>query len=74
VVATAFNVFILLMTSPVLNTYDQALRFLDAEPTQEDEHIQALFAVKVRESECASPPSGLTSSRSTTTKLSGSKR
>ena len=32
---------------PVLETYEQALLFLDASPTNEDEHIQALFAVKV---------------------------
>lgn len=32
----------------VLETYEQALIFLDAGPTTEDEHIQALFTVKVR--------------------------
>lgn len=33
--------------SVVLETYEQALIFLDAGPTTEDEHIQALFTVKV---------------------------
>lgn len=42
------NLYTLLTRSGiVLETYEQALIFLDAGPTTEDEHIQALFAVKV---------------------------
>ncbi|EHY59563.1 ubiquitin thiolesterase [Exophiala dermatitidis NIH/UT8656] len=33
----------------VLETYEQALAFLDADPTTEDEHIQALFTVKTND-------------------------
>ncbi len=35
------------MHSAVIDSYEQALLFLDAHPSTEDEHIQALFAVKV---------------------------
>lgn len=31
----------------VIDSYEQALAFLDADSTTEDEHIQALFTVKV---------------------------
>ncbi|KEF51809.1 uncharacterized protein A1O9_12146 [Exophiala aquamarina CBS 119918] len=37
----------------VLETYEQALLFLDASPTNEDEHIQALFAVKTNDNKSA---------------------
>ncbi|KIX99111.1 uncharacterized protein Z520_05572 [Fonsecaea multimorphosa CBS 102226] len=33
----------------IIDSYESALAFLDADPTIEDEHIQALFAVKTNE-------------------------
>ncbi|KAK5050339.1 hypothetical protein LTR84_003620 [Exophiala bonariae] len=37
----------------VLETYEQALTYLDAGPATEDEHIQALFAVKTNDNKSA---------------------